>query len=1241
MKTHGSDKKTMRFIRRAQALYFSITTVLVAAILLVGLQVSRSSADDAAYRMARQYAVEASANFQIYMNPHMRLMEQIAHAAPIGRWLANEHNEDFKSSAFNAILRTAETFPDAYMMFTVYESRAAYDFHTHFESHDEFVSWGTLAGGEASQWFFDTLGAESPFILNIQRSRPDEDGNWQLYIWTNHRIYYQNEIAGVITIGTPFTAIYDSIFGEFEYVNKRGYILDRSGNVRLDSAGMVETDVDGLPVFHPAPEAETNPALVEGLAAHLRMLDGGIFPLGTFTPEAVRLDGSDDFNYAAISPIVGTDWSVMVLSSRATGITMRYFILVVTSIIFLVASAAGVSRLVRRLVLIPLQEMEREKEADRLEREVKEAEYEAEEINRIFLEASPFVINIWDDSYNLLSTTPQAIKMFGCSSEAQYIANFFELSPAIQPDGSLSSETILNFIKQAFDEGYVRFEWLHRTLNGRPMPVEITLARFLRKGKSFVAAYIVDLRPVKVAMDERIRMMFDATPLVIEFWKKDFTPIDCNKTALEYFGLSSTEAYALVMGDYFENTHPGTAVFRENLTQAFKHGTAHFEFTDYKLSGEVATLDIYAVSMKIGGENVVVTYSRDITNEREIERERTETNAYKDALLEASPLFIDVWDEDFNLIDCNDRVCDLLGVPTKEEFLENLAEKYNPAFQPCGTPSVDLYTEKFKIGLEQGFVKYDWTHLDVNGNEVLVEVTYVRVVRDGKRVLVGYNYDMREIKEAQAERYRIEIAEESNRAKTAFLARMSHEIRTPISAVLGISEIELQSPDISPHVEESFAKINDSAQMLTSMVNDILDLSKIEAGRLDLFDEEYETAYLISDAANMHLIHLGEKDIVFRMFVDPCLPTHLIGDEMRIGQILNNLLSNAFKYTDSGEVSLALQYGDDESLIVSVCDTGFGMTKEQLDSLFLDYTRFHEHRLIGGTGLGMSIVYNLVQLMNAEIDIESEPNVGTKIVVIIPQKRASRDILGEEAANRLEKFERTERDAKKFKFTPELMPYGKVLVVDDLEANLYVTRGLLAFYELEVDTCISGIEAIEKIKSGKSYDLILMDYMMPEMNGTEAMHKIRELGFEKPIVVLTANVMIGMSEKFMQDGFDDIISKPINTTRLNTILIRHIRDKQPRGLLLTAAADVASAKSADIDSFQSNRSLMDKLCEIFVKRHKGAPTEIRAAIRAGNTDFANLQSHSLKSAAGLIHEHALAKAAEACEYALNAGELPT
>jgi CheY-like chemotaxis protein/HPt (histidine-containing phosphotransfer) domain-containing protein/anti-sigma regulatory factor (Ser/Thr protein kinase) len=299
-------------------------------------------------------------------------------------------------------------------------------------------------------------------------------------------------------------------------------------------------------------------------------------------------------------------------------------------------------------------------------------------------------------------------------------------------------------------------------------------------------------------------------------------------------------------------------------------------------------------------------------------------------------------------------------------------------------------------------------------------------------------------------------------------------------------------------------------------------------------------------------MQFGQKQIELKLQVDENIPLHLFGDELRIKQVLNNLLSNAFKYTHSGEVNLSFASAntgaDTTTLVICVRDTGEGMTQEQIQKLFEEYTRFNQeaNRTTVGTGLGMAITRNLIQLMDGVMSVDSTPGEGSVFTVRIPQKiNQPGIILGKEAAENLQnfRFHNIERD-RRIVIQHEQMPYGKVLVVDDIKSNLDVARMLLAPYNIAVDTANSGFEAIAIIKSGQEYDVIFMDHMMPKMDGIEAVKNIRALGYTSPIVALTASAVTGQREIFMESGFNDFISKPIDTRQLHDSLKRFVRDKK-------------------------------------------------------------------------------------------------
>ena len=401
-----------------------------------------------------------------------------------------------------------------------------------------------------------------------------------------------------------------------------------------------------------------------------------------------------------------------------------------------------------------------------------------------------------------------------------------------------------------------------------------------------------------------------------------------------------------------------------------------------------------------------------------------------------------------------------------------------------------------------------------------------------------------------------EVSEANSKSKSRFLARMSHEIRTPITAVLGISEIQLRNQTMPPQIEDAFAKVYDSSKTLLKIVNDILDFSKIESGKMPIIEDEYDVASLVSDAAQLHLVYLDRKAVTFEMSVDENLPAKLIGDALRVRQIINNLLTNAFKYTKEGKVSLSLQCEKSKlgnmTLVITIQDTGIGMSRNQVEELSdtnSEYVRFHEKEkpFVSGTGLGLPIVYSLAHMMDAKLDLKSEVGKGSDVTVRIPQKVAGTEILGLELAQNLQNFESgtwTWAAAKDMEFVPEQMPYGKVLVVDDVDSNLYVAEAMLEAFGLTVELCESGPDAIDRVKQGKVYDIIFLDHMMPEMDGLEVAKVLWDMGYDHPIVALTANAIKGQAELFMENGFSGFMSKPIDINRLNSYLVRFIADKK-------------------------------------------------------------------------------------------------
>jgi signal transduction histidine kinase/DNA-binding response OmpR family regulator len=399
-----------------------------------------------------------------------------------------------------------------------------------------------------------------------------------------------------------------------------------------------------------------------------------------------------------------------------------------------------------------------------------------------------------------------------------------------------------------------------------------------------------------------------------------------------------------------------------------------------------------------------------------------------------------------------------------------------------------------------------------------------------------------------------EVAESASRAKSEFLARMSHEIRTPLNAILGLSEVELQK-NLPKETQVNLEKVYHSGAHLLEIVNDILDISKIESGNFEILPAEYAVSMMINDVIQLNIMRIRLKRLMFKPEMDETIPLKLYGDELRIKQILNNLLSNAFKYTERGEVRLLVtweEWGDFAWLNCTVADTGRGIKKEDLPKLFSEYAQFEAaaNRHIEGTGLGLSIAKGLVETMGGTITAESEYGKGSVFRVSLPQRIIDKKPVGRETAENLRNFRFIEDRNRGNRLVRSYMPYGKVLVVDDLETNLDVMRGLLLPYGLQVDMVLTGREAVERVRTEEvRYDLVFMDHMMPEMDGIEVVRIIRnEIGSpyarQLAIIALTANAVSGSKEMFLSSGFNDFISKPVDINRLDMVLNQWIRNKQ-------------------------------------------------------------------------------------------------
>ena len=781
-----------------------------------------------------------------------------------------------------------------------------------------------------------------------------------------------------------------------------------------------------------------------------------------------------------------------------------------------------------------------------------------------------------------------------------------------------------------------------------------------------------------------LKYLLESSVDIIMFVDRDGLIAYCSDTMLQSAGISDVSSIAGKPFYHLYAKYGGEELARQGLEHFERvrrsleasEAEVHIRFAENDVS-HVYNVNVSPMIDDDGQFDGVIATHFDTTKVRD-----TEADEYTHIMLDATPLACALWDENGSLLDCNLEKLRMFGLSKKSDYMKYM-HMLSPVFQPDGSRSFEALKHNRRRALAEGYLRFDWVHNTLSGEPLPVEATFVRVPWKGGYRLATYLRDLRKLTETQKIAKKadarskefetqMQAALVASEAKSRFLASVSHEIRTPMNAIIGMSEL-MRTDNLDMTQKAFFEDIKKMSKSLLQIINDVLDFSRIEAGRMEIAPVHFNLMEMYGNICSMSHFLADSKGLYFVDSFDSEIPSVIFGDDVRIRQVILNIINNSIKYTREGTVSFEMRrdFIDGAPYIsFEIRDTGIGIKENDIPMLFNAFYQVDMtvNRGIDGSGLGLSITKNLVSLMGGEIKISSVYGAGTVFTVMLPLIEGKPELVSDQ--NKSVYF--------------RVHDGARVLIVDDSQINLKVATAYLEKFNIQAETALSGPEAIVKMQNQTgAYHLILMDHMMPGMDGVATTRRLRSMGYtDVPIIALTANAMAGIGNLYAQSGMNDVITKPIDAAQLGSVLIHWMPPElipgavsglgnkppsvegggaQHRGLQDARRAGGAApygdgnkppslegggAKHRGLHDMlidyetglmnaTGDKSLYNKILLDFLYDHGLDHHRIKEAIDEGSYPEATRLAHTLKGSAALIGANRLKQAAQYTEKALS------